>query len=308
MSDTHDVQGRTYAIVTPSYAPDLERCRVLAESVRRHAAPDVDHYIIVDRRDERLFADLRAARTHVVVKQDILPWWLHQVRFAPKWWLSLKGRPTRGWIVQQIVKLSIDAVTRRDACVFIDSDAFLIKRFDPRAAERDGKVPLFKELLPAEDRHNTAWHAAAARLLGLPRQVGYRTGYVAQATTWLRANVIELHRHIERTTGRGWIESLCSLNTMSEFVLYGMFCGDVLGERSGHYLDAQINMLNYWSTRRLDDDDLRGLSGLLRPEHVGVMISAKSSTDVAAIRRVFDLGAADAPPLATAERPRCVDG
>jgi hypothetical protein len=291
MSTSHCVPNRSYAVITPSHAPDLERCRVLAESVRRHA-PSIDHYVIVDRRDERHFASLRGPRTHVVVKQDVLPFWLVQVPTFPKWWLNLQGRPTRGWIIQQIIKLSVDVVTRADACVFVDSDAFLVRRFDPRAAERDGKVPLFKEVQPAEDQHNAEWHATAARLLGLPRQQSYRTAYVAQAVTWLRANVMELHRHLERTTGRGWIESLCSLHTMSEYVLYGMFCEDVLGERSGHYLDDTTHTLNYWSTRQLDDEDLDALRGLLRPEHIGVMISARSSTDVAAIRRVFDLGAA----------------
>ncbi|MEO5725696.1 MAG: hypothetical protein ABI134_25470 [Byssovorax sp.] len=43
-----------YAIITPSYALDFERCCVLAESVRCHAALDINHYILVDRRDERL--------------------------------------------------------------------------------------------------------------------------------------------------------------------------------------------------------------------------------------------------------------
>jgi hypothetical protein len=278
---------RTYAIITPSYALDFERCRLLAESVCGRVGPDVAHYIIVERRDERLFQALRGPRTHVVAKQSILPWWVHQVPFSSRWWLSLKGLPLRGWIVQQIVKLSVDAVTRAEVCIFMDSDTLLLKPFDPSAAERDGAVPLFRELLPAEDRHNTTWHTVAEGLLGLPREPSPRASYVTQAVTWLRANVIALHRQIERTTGRGWVESLCYLPTMSEYVLYGVFCERLLRQRSGHYLDGTITTLNYWDTTQLDERDLAALRERLRPEHVGVMISAKSSTEVGAIRRAF---------------------
>jgi Family of unknown function (DUF6492) len=288
MSTEHGAQRRTYAIVTPSHGPDFERCRALSESVVRHAAEGVDHFVVVARRDEPLFAGLAGPRTHVVVSQDILPWWLHQVSFAPKWWLNLRGRPVRGWILQQIVKLSVDALTKADVCIFIDSDSLLVKPFDPRAAERDGEVPLFRETLPAEVGNNTRWHAAAAALLGLPRERSYRSNYVQAAVTWRRANVVELHRHIERTTGRGWVEGFCGFNTMSEYVLYGMFCERVLGERSGHYLESAVNTLNCWPDRPLDEGAARALRGRLRPEHFAVMINSKSNTDVAVIRRVFD--------------------
>ncbi len=287
MSNEPGRRRLTYAIITPSYALDFERCRLLVESVRALVAPDITHYVIVDRRDEALFQSLRGPRTQVAVKQSILPWWLHQIPSSSRWWLSLKGLPIRGWIVQQIVKLSVDAVTRADVCVFMDSDTVLIKPFDPRRAERGGTVPLFREILPAEDRHNTRWHAEAERLLGLPAAPSPRAGYVTQAVTWRRSNVIELHRRIERTTGRGWVESLCALPTMSEYVVYGVFCERLLRELSGHHVDGTITTLNYWDTATLEESDLDALRAQLRPEHVGVMISAKSSTDVGAIRRAF---------------------
>lgn len=281
---------RRYAIITPSHALDFERCRVLVESARLHAA-GLDHYLVVEHRDQSLFAGLRGPRTHVVAKQDVLPWWLHQIPMRPKWWLSFKGPPVRAWIVQQIVKLSANAITDADGFVFIDSDAFLIKPFDPHAAERDGKTPLFREILPGEIPHNTRWHAGAAGLLGRPVEPRYRTGYVANIVTWDRGNVEALHRHIEQTTGRGWVESLCRLDTMSEYVIYGMFCERVLREASGHYFESTIRTLNYWGTSPLDLGELRNLRTQLRSEHIGVMISSKSSTAVETIRRAFEIAA-----------------
>jgi hypothetical protein len=280
-----------HAIITPSHAPDFARCCVLVESVRRHAAPGIDHYLVVDRRDEKLFAALRGPQTHLVVKQDILPWWLHQIPFRPKWWVSLKGLPVRGWIIQQIVKLSVDAIAPADACIFIDSDTILTTSFDPGKAERDGRVPMFREILPDEIPYNTRWHAAAGRLLGLPAPRSCRTSYVTLPLTWLRANVIKLQRHIEQTTGRGWVESLCGLDTMSECVLYGRFCEEILGDASGHYFHDTVQMLSYWGTKPLDERGLRTLRDGLRSEHLCAMVNARSNTPVRAIRRAFDLEA-----------------
>lgn len=276
----------TYALVTPSHAPDFERCRVLVESVRRHAAA-FDHHLVVDRCDLRLFAPLAGPRTHVLTTEDVIPSWLHRVPFFPKWWLNLTGRPTRGWIVQQIVKLSVDAFTRADVLLFCDSDCFFIRPFDPHAAERDGRVPLFVETLPRHVDFNAVWLARAAEVCGLPLEPGCRRNYVSNAVTWRRANVLALHRRIEEVTGRPWAEALCALPTLSEYTLYGVFCERVLGAASGQYADSHINILPYWDPTPLDEPALAALRARLRPEHVGVMVSSKSGTPIAAIQRAF---------------------
>ena len=51
-----------FAIITPSYPPDLERCALLVESLDR-CCPGAKHYLIVDRRDISLFRRLASSRT-----------------------------------------------------------------------------------------------------------------------------------------------------------------------------------------------------------------------------------------------------
>lgn len=98
--------SRPFAIVTPSYAPDYEPCRLLAETVTRCVTPAFEHYIVVDRRDLKLFAGLSSPRTHIVAKQEVLPWFLHQAPWTANWWINVKGLPVRGWVLQQVIKLS----------------------------------------------------------------------------------------------------------------------------------------------------------------------------------------------------------
>ncbi|TGR93421.1 hypothetical protein EN852_038880, partial [Mesorhizobium sp. M2E.F.Ca.ET.209.01.1.1] len=50
------------AIVTASYAPDFERCRLLCETIDRHVAGMAHHYILTEHRDVALFRQLESGR------------------------------------------------------------------------------------------------------------------------------------------------------------------------------------------------------------------------------------------------------
>src|SRR5580692_7261500 len=77
------IEGATpplrFAIVTPSYYVDFERCKFLVETTERYVASHVKHYVVVDRSDQKLFAPLASSRTHVVLKEDVLGDRLRQV-------------------------------------------------------------------------------------------------------------------------------------------------------------------------------------------------------------------------------------
>jgi hypothetical protein len=276
------------AIITPSFRTDFEQCRLLTETVRAHVAPHVKHYLTVDRRDGGLFAELAGPRTEILYVEDVVPSWIRRLPFARRWWLSLKTPPIRNWMLQQIVKLSVAKFIPADVLIFVDSDVFFVRPYDPMTLVRGGKVPLFREY--GEELRcdfNRRWHRVGAKLFGLEPQEDYLTSYVGNIITWRAENVRLLHEHIEKVTGRSWIESVSRLPAMSEYVLYGMFCEHVLKERSGHYFDSNISSLCYWKTQKLDVPALEEFRGALKPEHLAVMVSAKSRTPIDNIRRVF---------------------
>ena len=63
----------TAAIVTASYAPDFERCRLLCETIDRHVTGVPRHYILVEQRDVALFRQLETGNRTVVDERDLLP-------------------------------------------------------------------------------------------------------------------------------------------------------------------------------------------------------------------------------------------
>ena len=278
----------SYAIVTPSWAPDFERCRLLAESVRRHLPEGVHHYILIDRCDKSLFACLEGSRTHLILKQDVLPKWLIHVPRRRKWWISLKGLPVRGWIIQQLAKLSVNKAVVADVYIFVDSDAFFMRDYDPASTIVDGKLPLFRQQKEeVRVAWNIRWHQVAARLLGLEPRDSYDTSYVGHAMYWKRENLEKLQARIQEVTGKPWISAVARQLYLSEYVLYGVFVEHILGDSSGQYFRSSEESLNYWSESPIDEAGLRELKSNIAPNVSLVMVSAKAPVSVEAIRRVF---------------------
>src|SRR4051812_7038988 len=66
----------SYSIATPSYAGDIERCRLLCASIDRFVTGHANHYLLVEDRDVPLFRDLEGPRRRVIAESALLPSWL----------------------------------------------------------------------------------------------------------------------------------------------------------------------------------------------------------------------------------------
>src|SRR5215468_1397234 len=105
----------TLAILTPSIAPDYERCVDLNRSVLTYSESTVEHHIVVPARDLALFARLSGPRTHIHCVSEYLP---RSFVPVPRTTYMVNVRhpypPVRGWILQQIIKLATAAVIPAD--------------------------------------------------------------------------------------------------------------------------------------------------------------------------------------------------
>jgi hypothetical protein len=280
---------KRFAIVTPSYYVDFERCRWLWETVDRYVAPHVAHYLLVDRADRDLFAPLASTRTRIVLKEEVLRGRLVQMPFARRWWVGRGRPPVRGWIVQQLAKLFVHEVADEDVFLFVDSGAFFVRPYDPRDALRGDMVPLFREEHEFFRRSaaHQRWHRHNARLLGVRPVRGFDLGYIKTLVTWRRDNLVRLHSHIEHVVGRPSFDALARSVTLSEYGLYGMYCDMILGDRAGHYPTSRIETLSHWPEQQLTMADLQRLRRDLSQDHCLVMINEKSRTPPEAVRAAF---------------------
>jgi hypothetical protein len=280
--------------VTPTYAPDLELFSDLHESVLRWFPADVRHVAIVNESDLPAFRRFEGPRCLVIGVRDVLPRSVVDLPFT-KLWVNLRRPvpPLRGWIIQQLVKLSISDKMSEPVIVLADSDLVFIRQVTVGTFAPDGRARLYRlddgvgDALPRHLR----WHAVAHKLLGLPPAPRPPLpDYVSSLNTWDRDVVNRMIRRIEDVTGRGWLEAVGRELHFSEWTLYGVYADQV--EQAEHVtLTAESLCHSYWGTVPLTDDRAPQWLSAIGPNDVAYMISAKTNTPLsvrrAAHARVF---------------------
>jgi hypothetical protein len=223
------------SIVTCSYAPDINRCERLCKSIDRLVPRDIEHCIIVPRRDYSLFHHLHSDRRRVMTTQDVVPGGFFHLPIAKKIWLSPDLRPVRGWIMQQITKLSASFAVSNELMLFADSDVEFIRSLNTELIYRSEQLRLHRVPGAKQEGTHRRWHDQAAQLLGQkPRYFG--SDYVGQLITWRRSNLQALHTHLENTHSKPWYQPIAHSLHFSEYILYGAFVEHVVGlEPSGHF-------------------------------------------------------------------------
>ncbi|MGF1459177.1 MAG: DUF6492 family protein [Leptolyngbyaceae cyanobacterium] len=287
----------SFAMVTPTYANDYEQFALLAHTVERRVPEHVPHYVIVPSEDYDLFQPLRSSRTRLLKDTEVLPRWAQGLFKVGRYRVTTRSLPLRGWILQQLIKLSAPLFADEDVYLNLDSDTAFLRDFDP-AIEfvRDGKVRLFCELSEpswpdAVLEQNRRWRDNSLKLLGITGEKAPRAGYVGQIVPW-RRNVLEsIHQHLDRGWGRSWQERLGRCLTLSEYTLYGVYVENVLGfEAAGHCPDDTKWALESWAATEQSLDDLQALRDeQLKQHHIALMVSAKGHTPAERINQVFEL-------------------
>lgn len=267
----------SFALVTPSFKPDFERCRWLTASTEKYLKDSTRHFLIVDKRDLKLFRPLESSRVTVFVAEEILPWWIFRVPALRMGWLSLRTPPIRNWILQQLLKLSIVNTLDADVAVFCDSDVAFVRPFDLSILVRDEKTRLHR--VGFQDKNTRRWSATSKLLLGIENKELPAVSYVGNLVAWRKDNVLKLHRRLEDVSGRHWIQAICRHWHVSEYCLYGIFVEHVLGlEEAGHYALGRQLIKPSWSASLSSEEKVDDFFGTLSSEQIGVMIHSRDST------------------------------
>jgi len=278
-----DRVGATVAFVTISYGPDRDRCALLRRSLDDFA-PAVEHWIVVDRADLPLFQSLQRSAATVLTTEDVLPLPLRRVDlrrvgFRSNMWIQARGKPVRGWLVQQLIKLAITEELKADVLVYADSDVVLLRPFRASSVvDEHGRVRLYArpDAIDETLANHVLWHRSAETLLGIGPRTPPMADFITSLVPWKRESAVALLRHVERNTGRHWLRALAGASDVSEYTLYGRFACDVLGERAGHYVTSSSLCRDYWAHAPLSPRELDALLDGMEREEIGVSITAKA--------------------------------
>jgi Family of unknown function (DUF6492) len=271
------------AFVTVSYGPDRDRCALLSRSLEEFA-PAVEHLIVVDRADLELFHSQQNGNTTLLATEDVLPLWLRRldirrIGLRSNVWIQGRGRPVRGWLVQQLVKLALAKELTADVLVHADSDVVLVRPFRlSSVTDQVGRVRLVEQPNAIDESmpNHVAWHRSAEKLLGIEPGSLPMPDFITSLVPWRRENAVALLDHVERHTGRHWLRALAAAWDVSEYTLYGRFVRDVLGERAGQFVTSSSLCHDYWTHAPLSATELERFFDGIGPEEVAVSITAKA--------------------------------
>ncbi|MEO1700957.1 MAG: DUF6492 family protein [Pseudomonadota bacterium] len=268
------------AIITASYAPDFERCRILCESIDRHATGYTCHYILVDAPDQDLFAQLEGPKRQILTDAELLPWWMKRMpkAFSPKGrrvWLSPLTMPMHGWHIQQIMRIAVAQLLIEDGLLYCDSDTAFVRDFDLGDMWSGGKMRLWAEpegALTAQDDH-LHWVDHAAHALSLPADKRVLDNFVCSFVTWRRQTVVDMCAHMETSHGRPWIATVALSRKFSECMLYGAYVNAVVSG-ANHWKTSKELCPMKWVNPAPSEGELADMITNLAPEAVGLGVQS----------------------------------
>jgi len=297
----------TIAVLTPSFRPDYKRLLSLHQSVLEFTDDSVVHHVIVPRRDLSLFRPHESSRLRVWSEADFLPAGfvatdafaaaVKKIPFLPAMvrFSALNVRrpwpPVRGWVLQQLLKLSAGTKLGADSVVIIDSDVVLLRPMPADLFFRAGTVRLYEKpeaITAGMDRHRL-WTQTAHRLLGLPApdSTAY-PDYVAGIVTWVPELLSECLARIELVTGTPWACAVGAQLHFSEFILYGTYVRHFASDQQRSFTEPTTLCHSYWDPAPLTEARAREFIADFGPTDIAVHIQSNSVTSEEITRHVLD--------------------
>ena len=282
------------AIVTPSYGPDRERCRLLCDSIDARVSGAAHHYILVADTDYEAFRDFGGPSRSVVRESDLLP-----ERFlslpAPggRVWLSTFAKPLRGWHVQQLRRMALARHVDHAALLYCDSDMAFVRDYDVARLWRGGRLRLYRNAGGIHDglvnggRDHFAWTRHAHALLGLPVPEMPAHDYINNLVSWRRETVLAMFARIEEVAERSWLRAVVGSRAFSECQIYGAYAEAFASD--AHWVDATALCRTQWFGTSMGEEALADFIGAMDADQVAVGIQSFTGTDPAALRRVLGL-------------------
>jgi hypothetical protein len=292
------------AIVTPSYAADHARCKLLCESLDAMADSPFRHYILVADHDLPLFAPLAGPRRVVIPDADLLPRWMRAIRrpfdkLGRHVWISTdirkQIRPLSGWHVQQLRKLAAARLVDEDVIVMADSDSVFIRPFGASSFMRDGAVRLYRKpaaitgMLPENPTHGQ-WTRLAASVLGLPEPTFPADDFINNLVSWRKDHALAASRRIAEVGGAPTELVLGRAATLSEYQIYGAYARGV-ADMAGHFASADALSHTYWDGGAMDQRGLDRFMAELSPHQIALCVQSFTETPLELIRALVRKGA-----------------
>ncbi|MEM7694557.1 MAG: DUF6492 family protein [Pseudomonadota bacterium] len=288
------------AIVTPSFSRDAALCAELCRSVDEFETSGMEHILVVPKADMPLFAPLAGGRRRIIPQEPYLPAMtrvplptmvtipgLYQKRLR-KIWVTRRGQLVRGWIMQQILKMTCDRFVDADGVIFTDSDVVFVRPFGAETFLRNGDLLFYREpnaLDPSRTPYQT-WQDVACELLGQPRFPFNGENFISNMVTWRIDRLKAMQAAIEAATGKSVVDALIGLRHLSEYVVYGVFCQHGAGGLDGLAPQPRPLALEDWAFDHSTTEGMAAFRAGIAPHHIAVLMQSTNEWSITERREI----------------------
>lgn len=282
------------ALITPSFGLDHALCVELCRSVDALAEDGMEHIIVVPRTDMALFTPLQTPRRRIVAEEEFLPPLarlpLPTVVSIPgvfrkrlrKLYLSRRGAIVRGWIVQQVLKLTVNRICDADGYVFVDSDVVFVRPFGRDTFVRDGRMIFYREpdaLAPSLEEYQR-WQDVGCDLVGLPREPFNGENFITAIVPWQRDVLEAMQERIAAVSGRDVVDAVIGLRHLSEYVVYGVFATRTPGLLDAATVIERPLAHESWAFDVTTEDGRAAFARGLGPDAIAILMQSTDEWDV----------------------------
>jgi hypothetical protein len=288
-----------FAIATPSYAGDLERCRLLCDSIDHFVSGMTMHYLLIDPVDEALFRPLEGPRRRIITDAELLPAWLkgrndpfrpgRRIWTGPRALLN-RVPPLRGWHVQQLRKFSVARLIPEDVILFADSDIVFLRPYDLALQIKGERTRLYAKPhgITAAMEPQQHWLASAGRILGTEPPTQPVDDPIGPLVTWRRETVLALLADVEALSRRHWAAAIAQDRNFSEYLIYAIYVTARPEEAGRHWTDTESLAAIAWFDHEMPAGGVAELTGAMSARQVALCVQSFIGVPVEEMRALFE--------------------
>jgi hypothetical protein len=201
-------------------------------------------------------------------------------------------------------KLALPRLADEEVLLFADADVILLRPLDLANQIVEGRPRLYRVsggLTQGMARHRP-WVEHASRALGLGPPRFPADDYINNLVTWTSAHGRGLLARLEEVSGRDWVSAVArGGRNFSEWLLYGFYVDQILGEGAGLAHTSRPLARTYWFTEDVAHDSFAEAAELMEPDQVAVGVQSFIGVPMEALWSLFRRHAGGrAPPLRAA--------
>lgn len=200
-------------ILIPVAPKDAYKLELVLNSLKKNLQHRIKNIYVVSRENEEIKETCQMLNAEFVNEDNVLPINLKDINYFPK------GTDRRGWIFQQLLKLSADGICASEDVLVVDSDTIFAR---PQSFKIRNKV-----VFDCSNEYHKPYWTTYQKLLGEQRR--FNLSFVAHHMFFQRNYLKEMKQAIEQHCKMPWWQAILKnldieeCSSFSEYETYGNY-------------------------------------------------------------------------------------